>query len=213
MPASLKCQVPVEEVEVSAYVKDLLDFFCKTHESILNKALEDQVSKEKQHKGTSWGLKKGDPVLLIRPPKPSPDANKGAERDLSRCYDEILIVKEIRGGNNYDLETLMKGSQFFTRRSNFLISADRLVKFNLPAWGNSGIKRRLEYTEDGDNWIRGRIEDMSVDGRVLIQREDNPSVPEWVDLAKLRYRWLADAYGGGRTVSGVKVGEEEAGRA
>ena len=138
----------------------------------------------------------GSTLLLPRPPPPSPDANKGERRDLSRCFNEILLVKRKRGGNTYELEPLIKGSKFFARRVS-LVSADRVVPLLLPTWGRSSVGRRVEYTSDGDRWTRGRVEDMAVDGRVLVRREDNPVAPEWVDLAKLRYRWLADAYGKG----------------
>ena len=55
----------------------------------------------------------------------------------------------------------------------------------------SSVGRVIEYTTDGDDWIRARIENMAVDGRVCLQREDNPSQKNWVDLSKLRYRWVS----------------------
>ena len=69
-------------------------------------------------------------------------------------------------------------------------SADRMVKVDLPGMGIVPEGRQLEYTVDGDTWTKARVIDVAVDGRVKLEPEHAPGTASWVDLAKLRYRWL-----------------------
>ena len=41
-----------------------------------------------------------------------------------------------------------------------------------------------------DEWIRHKVENYSVDGRVMLREVSNPQVVGWFDLSSLRYRWV-----------------------
>ena len=45
------------------------------------------------------------------------------------------------------------------------------------------------YIVNGEDWIRAKVLYVSIDGRVYLQREDDPSSRAWVDITQLRYIW------------------------
>ena len=47
----------------------------------------------------------------------------------------------------------------------------------------------IAYTVNGEDWVRAKVLDVSIDGRIYLQREDDPSSRTWVDLTQMRYRW------------------------
>ena len=75
------------------------------------------------------------------------------------------------------------------------VSAERLVKMDLPALGlDPGQPRRLElHHAESDEWIRYDIDRFAVDGRVLLRRLDPPGRGVWTDLSEQRYRWVVGA--------------------
>ena len=67
--------------------------------------------------------------------------------------------------------------------------AERLIKVDLPLLQTNAVGRVLAYTVNGDDWVRATVRDVSIDGRVYLEREDNPASRAWVDITQLRYRW------------------------
>ena len=67
--------------------------------------------------------------------------------------------------------------------------ADRLVKVELPLIQTNAVGKVIAYTVNGDDWVRAKVIDVSIDGRMYLQREDDPSSRTWVDVTQLRYRW------------------------
>ena len=67
--------------------------------------------------------------------------------------------------------------------------ADRLIKVDLPLMQTSAVGRTLAYTVNGDDWVRAKVRDVSIDGRVYLERDDDPASRAWVDITRLRYRW------------------------
>ena len=72
--------------------------------------------------------------------------------------------------------------------------AERLVKVELPTLGLSEAQpRTLELLQDdGETWVRWRVEKLAVDGRVqlLCLGETDPGLKVWIDLSRVRYRWV-----------------------
>ena len=69
--------------------------------------------------------------------------------------------------------------------------ADRLVKVELPLVQTNAVGKVIAYTVNGEDWVRAKVVDVSIDGRIYLQREDDPSLRMWVDLTQMRYRWEA----------------------
>ena len=69
-------------------------------------------------------------------------------------------------------------------------ACDRLVKLELPAFECAGGTRRLEITENGEDWRRGELKKVAADGRVFVTYDDAQSEGQWLDLTRQRYRWL-----------------------
>ena len=67
--------------------------------------------------------------------------------------------------------------------------ADRLIKVELPLMQTNAVGKVIAYTVNGDDWVRAKVIDVSIDGRMYLQREDDPSSRAWVDVTQLRYRW------------------------
>ena len=67
--------------------------------------------------------------------------------------------------------------------------ADRLVKVELPLIQTSAVGKVIAYTVNGDDWVRAKVRDVSIDGRVYLEREDDPASKAWVDITQMRYRW------------------------
>ena len=190
MPATLKGRIPIRDVPVSEYVKNLLDYFVKTHEDVFQRAREVAQEHEGKDKGKPQTLDVGDVVFLKKPPKGARDAAAGVNRAESRCYQELCRVSEKLGNNTYRLELVIPGSSDLLGRRVNKFDADRLIKLCLTPFETDAVQKRLEYTKDGDTWISGLIKDVSITGLVQIERADNPGHPEWINLSRCRFRWL-----------------------
>ncbi len=58
-----------------------------------------------------------------------------------------------------------------------------------PEFEDDGVECTLEFTQNGNDWIAGTVQQVSYDGRVLAERDDNEGYPEWVHLPRTRFRW------------------------
>ena len=116
---------------------------------------------------------------------------EGRRRFEERVPDEVVRVKEKMGENTYQLEPLVKGARSFLDSNVNKYAGERLVKVELPGLGIEPSNRELEYTVDGDSWTKARVIDVAIDGRVKLELEQSPGKSCWVDLSKLRYRWLS----------------------
>ena len=68
-----------------------------------------------------------------------------------------------------------------------------LVKLDMPELEQLGFKggQRIELREPkSDDWRKGTVEKMAVDGRAQIRFDDEPQVKANVELASCQFRWL-----------------------
>ena len=107
-----------------------------------------------------------------------------------RANDEVVVIEKKVGENTYELRPLIRGAKSFLDRSTNKFSAERLVTVDLPAIELDSQDRELEFTVDGDSWGKAKVVAVAPDGRVKLEPEHNRSQTKWVDLSRLRYRWL-----------------------
>ena len=73
-------------------------------------------------------------------------------------------------------------------------SAARLIKVELPVLDVDGAQPRTLETleEDGETWKRWGVESVAVDGGVKLNAMSEPETAfsQWVDLSRVRYRWV-----------------------
>ena len=188
LPGTLMAGLPVAHVGVSDYAKALLEYLAVTHREVMELARESAVEHEGRDKGRVEGLSRGDLVLLRE--RGEGREPTGARKFDSRVSGEIYWVAAKMGENTYRLATLLGTRDSRLEKTN-KFHADRLVKIDLPVMESSSVGREIEYTNNGDEWFRAKIINMAIDGRVYLQRQDNPVDRTWVDLSRLRYRWAS----------------------
>ena len=67
----------------------------------------------------------------------------------------------------------------------------------------SNKHRQIEVLNDEfGGWRRGEVLKFSVDGAILIRYDDEKQNPQWLTLAKLRYRWYTSTAVERRPTSG-----------
>ena len=115
---------------------------------------------------------------------------QGSRRFRMRANDEVVGIDKKVGENTYELRPLIRGTKSFLDRATNRYSAERLVKVDLPAIQLDSQGRELEYTVEGYSWGKAKVLEMAPDGRVKLEPDHNRHETKWVDLSKLRYRWL-----------------------
>ena len=72
------------------------------------------------------------------------------------------------------------------------IPSDRLIPLDMPELDvDPNQPRRIEvYDNRTDVWSEAVIEQIAVDGKVALRFKDFPSEWSWVDLTRVRYRWM-----------------------
>ena len=115
----------------------------------------------------------------------------GSTKFDSRVTKELYYVAEVMGQNTYRLQTLLGNRDPLLTQGANKFHADRLIKVELPLMQTNAVGKVIAYTVNGDDWVRAKVIDVSIDGRMYLQREDDPSSRAWVDVTQLRYRWEA----------------------
>ena len=185
LPATIQARLPVEDVGATDYVRSLLDYLETTHREVFELARERAVEHEGKDAGRVAKLKRGDLVKVVEKGDRAP---KGSSKFDSRVTKELYYVAEVMGQNTYRLQTLLGNQDPFLTRGANKFHADRLVKGELPLMQTSSVGKVIAYTVNGDDWVRAKVKDVSIDGRVYLEREDDPASKAWVDITQMRYR-------------------------
>ena len=186
LPATVQARLPVEDVGPTEYVKDLLDYLEVTHREVVELSRQRAVEHEGKDAGRVATLKRGDLVKVVQKGEHAP---KGSKKFNSRVLDELYYIAEVMGQNTYRLQTLLGNQDPLLTQGANKFHADRLIKVDLPLMQTSAVGRTLAYTVNGDDWVRAKVRDVSIDGRVYLERDDDPASRAWVDITRLRYRW------------------------
>ena len=188
LPATVQARLPVEPIGVTKYVQALLDYLEVTHREVLELSREHAVEHEGKDAGRVATLKRGDLVKVVQKGEHAP---KGSRKFDSRVTKELYYIAEVMGQNTYRLQTLLGNKDPLLTHGANKFHADRLIKVELPLMQTNAVGKMLAYTVNGDDWVRAKVKDVSIDGRVYLQREDDPASRAWVDITQLRYRWEA----------------------
>ena len=186
LPATVQARLPVEEVGPTDYVTKLLDYLEVTHREIVELSRQRAVEHEGKDAGRVAKLKRGDLVKVIQKGDHAP---RGTKKFDSRVSDELYYIADVMGQNTYRLQTLLGNQDPLLTHGANKFPADRLIKVELPLLQTNSVGRMLAYTVNGDDWVRAWVRDVSIDGRVYLEREDDPASRAWVDITRLRYRW------------------------
>ena len=186
LPATVQARLPVEDVGVKDYVKHLFDYLDVTHREVLELSRQSAVEHEGKDAGKVARLQRGDVVKVVQKGEHAP---KGSKKFESRVTNELYYIAEVMGQNTYRLQTLLGNQDPLLTQGANKFHADRLIKVELPLLQHNAVGRVLAYTVNGDDWIRAKVRDVSIDGRVYLEREDDPASRAWVDITQMRYRW------------------------
>ena len=186
LPATVQARLPVEDIGVKDYVKHLFDYLDVTHREVLELSRQSAVEHEGKDAGKVARLQRGDVVKVVQKGEHAP---KGSKKFESRVTNELYYIAEVMGQNTYRLQTLLGNQDPLLTQGANKFHADRLIKVELPLLQNNAVGRVLAYTVNGDDWIRAKVRDVSIDGRVYLEREDDPASRAWVDITQMRYRW------------------------
>ena len=170
----------MEDVGPTEYVKDLLDYLEVTHREVVELSRQRAVEHEGKDAGRVATLKRGDLVKVVQKGEHAP---KGSKKFNSRVLDELYYIAEVMGQNTYRLQTLLGNQDPLLTQGANKFHADRLIKVDLPLMQTSAGGRTLAYTVNGDDWARAKVRDVSIDGRVYLERDDDPASRAWVDLS------------------------------
>ena len=188
LPVTLMAEMPLADIEVPDYADKLLKYLAETHKEVVQLAREAAVEHEGKDAGGVRGLSKGDLVSVRRDGR---DAPQGRTRFDSRVRGEIYVVSNVLGQNTYSRKTLLGNKDKLTANGSNKHHGDRLVKLNMPTTDSSFVGRVLEYTTDGDTWWRANVKAVALDGRVYLERVDNPVKRVWANLTEMKYRWIS----------------------
>ena len=187
LPGTLVAGLPVQETGVSDYVEGLLKYLEVTHKEIVELARESAVKHEGHDAGRAEGLRKGDLVVIRQAGESQP---RGRTRFEPRVRDEIYVISEPLGENTFSLRTLLGNRDPLLQYGSNKYHADRLVKVEMPVLEETSVGRVLQYTTNGDDWFEAKVRALSLDGRVYLERTDNPVNRVWADLTRMRYKWV-----------------------
>ena len=189
-PSMLSTRQNVREITVDEYSKNLIEHFRTTYAEV-ERVQEAMVeSRDKNLKGRLTAeIHVGDAVLVKRVRN---EKQPGPVRFHDKTHRELCRVKKKINVHTFIVEDLAdpKAVLPFHEQQH----AERLVKVELPALGLSEAQpRTLELLQDdGETWVRWKVEKFSVDGRVqlLCLGETDAGLKVWKDLSRVRYRWV-----------------------
>ena len=194
MPATLKAQLPVGGIGVDDYVRGLVECLQETYTSVQEAQKEIQERREKQAPGRmSAQLRIGDIVLLRNRDHEMP---RGEHRWNQKTDGVLYRISEAMGQNTFRLAGVRTGGPPVSSGGGAnpinKFGAERLVRVELPE-----TETRLRYPHrievwdaDVGDWQVATVEQVAVDGAMLLRYDHDLSNPEWVDLSKERFRWV-----------------------
>ena len=103
----------------------------------------------------------------------------------------MVVADKVLGENTYALRPLIEGVKSFLDGTVNKFQDLRLVRVNMPGFDLAPGMGKLEYTLNGDDWMEATRKQVALDGRAQLERTDFPGRPIWLDLPKLRYRWIS----------------------
>jgi hypothetical protein len=139
----------------------------------------------------SEGFEEGDYVIIKKEGRDKPGGG-GADKYSAKAIDEVFMIGTSLGLDTFKLKALVDEKHSYLARPHVVntFHATRLVKVTLPPLEDDGFQKYLEISEDGDTWLSYIVKQVSPDGRVKICPEGAPHQTSWVNLTKLRYRWV-----------------------
>ena len=192
MPVTLAHRLPVQEISVDAYVKDLIEYLVTTHEEV-NKHAEKL--RDDLNRGAIGGhggvLEVGDIVIRRKNDKNKP---QGTSRFETLSEPGLFRITKKLGANTYELEHL-DGTPIVNPKGEATgVPADMLVKCDLPELEfdlDTHLPRRLEIQDSKDPtlWNKATLEKFGADGRTFIRFDGEPE-RRYIDLTQQVYRWL-----------------------
>ena len=193
LPHTLAADLPVQDIGIDKYTKDLVEALKRTWKSIQDIGREAAQHRETNAAGGHGApLVEGDLALRIfmRENKPT-----GGRRFLDRYDGHIYRVRQVVGSKTYTLETLRGDVIKDNSNQDMRISGEELVKVEIPAL-ELGLDehqlRRLEVQSDIDHnvWFAATVDGVSPEGKVFLRYDSEPRIRRHVDLTTLSYRWL-----------------------
>ena len=215
LPQTIAAGLPVRDVGIDAYVRELIVSLNRTWQSVRDHGREiAQLREGTAHAGRGEELRVGDFVLRIATSSERP---RGRERFLDRHDGEIYRIKSIVGSKTYTIERLNGESVRDHQGNDRKISGEEMVKCSLPEL-ELGLDpqqpRRLEIQnkENHNQWDAATLDGISPDGKVFLRFDHTRRVRTLTDLTKCSYRWLQDGPAGegdGQPAAFVPFGRAE----
>ena len=193
LPQVLKGGLPVCELGVDDYVKELMIYLEDTYKEVFELSRE---AAEANHNLPAHGpgapLAVGDHVLRLKPEKQRP---KGSTRFEDRCFNIIYTITRRVGPSTFELEALGGPAIHGYSESEKHHDAHDLVKLDMPELDFDFSKyqnKRLEFQAENDQtqWRRATLERVLPDATVVVRYDDDKSFSEIVDLSTTKYRWI-----------------------
>ena len=195
LPQTIAAGLPVKDVGVDTYVRQLVQSLNKTWQSVREIGREIAQQREGTARpGRGEELREGDLVLRVTTSSERP---RGKERFHDRYDGEIYRIRRVVGTKTFTIERLNGEPVKDTRGNEKHISGEEMVKCSLPEL-ELGLDphqpRRLELQnlEDHNQWDAATLDGISPDGRVFLRYDHNRRVRTLTDLTKRSYRWLQD---------------------
>ena len=191
LPTALDMSSTVQDITVDEYSQLLTSYFKSAYREI-ERIQEGTVEKRQAQIGgaLSSELHVGDIVMVKRPP--DDDRLGGPKRFRAKTFKNLYRIKTKISPGTYKIEDLV--DPLLALPCSDRQHADRLVRVELPELSlEAGQPRLLEIMDpSADRWVRWRIVNFAVDGRVKLKCEDEGQVGryEWRDLSESRYRWV-----------------------
>jgi hypothetical protein len=187
MPATLRARLPVGDVNVDEYVKDLVEHLAGAREAVARVQqgrAEQELSKAKGRQTAQ--LSQGDLVVVRVPPRHAQQEGRAKQRLEPKAEPVLFTITRVRGPGTSQVTPIDGGPQ---RQHSY--DASQLVRITVPNLDRgSERRRRLEIHDDQtDQWRPGEVERVSIDGRAEVRFDATPGETEWLDLARRRYRW------------------------
>ena len=193
LPQTLAADLPVQDIGIDQYTKELVDALKRTWKSVQDAGREIAQKRETETaSGRGAPLKAGDLALRIflKEAKPS-----GSRRFLNRYDGHIYRVRQVVGSNTYTLETLRGEVLKDNSNQDLKVSGEELVRVEVPAleFGldeHQTTRLEIQSEQDHNEWLRATSNGVTPEGKVFLRFDTDPRANRLVDLTTLAYRWL-----------------------
>ena len=196
MPQTIRAGLPVRDIGVDDYVKQLIQSLNSTWKAVQDYGREVAAKREGTEKGSGGPeLREGDTVLRVTT---SDNRPRGSERFENRYDGEIYRVKRALGAKTFTIEKLSGEPVKDDLGNDKKISGEELVKCVLPEL-DLGLDpeqpKRLEVQDarDPTTWRKATLDGITADGKVFLRYDERKHHRVHLDLTKLSYRWLAES--------------------